>query len=133
MQAVDVLARVDPREQRHLVEAGRLLDEEAGARRVGVELVDDGLDLGLGGRGRQVAAQARDADLGAVLVLGVDVPVAARVVADEHGAEAGHDALLAQAGDPLGQLDLDRREGGLAVEDLCRHGGHPAIPARAAW
>ena len=66
VQAVDVLGRVDPREQRHLVEPGGLLDEEAGAGRVGVELVDDRLDLGLGGRGGQVAADAGDADLGAV-------------------------------------------------------------------
>ena len=51
VQAVDVLVGVDAREQRELVEAGRLLHEEAGARGVGVELVDHGLDLGLrGGR-----------------------------------------------------------------------------------
>ena len=52
MQAVDVLGRVDPGQEGELVEAGGLLHEEAGARRVGVQLVDDGLDLGLGGRRR---------------------------------------------------------------------------------
>ena len=46
----------------------------------------------------------------------------ARVVADQHGAEAGHDAELAQLGDPLGELRLDRLERGLAVECLCGHG-----------
>ena len=45
------LSRVDAHEQvvvDSAAQAGRLLDEERGARRVGVELVDDGLDLGLG-------------------------------------------------------------------------------------
>jgi hypothetical protein len=34
MQAVDVLRRFDPGEEGELVEAGRLLDDEAGTRRV---------------------------------------------------------------------------------------------------
>ena len=63
-----------------------------------------------------------DADLGAVLVLGADVPVRARVVADQHGAEPGHDAALAQLGHPLGELGLDRLQRGGAVELLCGHG-----------
>ncbi len=121
VQPVDVLVRVDPGEQRELVEPGRLLDDEAGALGVGVQLVDDGLDLGLGGGRREVAADRGDADLGAVLVLGADVPVRAGVVADQHGAEAGRDAPRLQRRDPFGQLGLDGREGGLAVEDL---GGH---------
>ena len=76
-------------------------------RGVGVEAVDLGLDLGLGRGRRQVDPDRLDADLGAVLVLGADVPVRARVVADQDGAEAGDDALLAQPGHALGQLDLD--------------------------
>ncbi len=54
MQAVDVLVGVDAGEQRVLVEPRRLLDDETGAGGVGVELVDPGLDLGLGRGGRQV-------------------------------------------------------------------------------
>ena len=50
--------------------------------------------------GGQVAADAGDADLGAVLVLGADVPVAARVVADQHRAEPGHDAAARAARPP---------------------------------
>ena len=46
--------------------------------------------------GGQVVADAADADLGAVRVLGADVPVAAGVVADEHRAQAGHDPALPQ-------------------------------------
>ena len=34
----------------------------------------------------------------------------------------GDDALLAQHGDPPAELGLDRRQGGLAVEDACGHG-----------
>ena len=69
-------------------------------------------------RGGQVAADRGDADLGAVLVLGADVPVGAGVVADQHGAEPGDDALLAQRGDALGELGLDGRR---AVQGLCGH------------
>ena len=84
MQPVDVLGRVDAGQQGELVEAGRLLNQEAGAPGVGVELVDDGLDLGLGGVRREVSADAGEPDLGAVLVLGVDVPPAAGVIPHEH-------------------------------------------------
>ena len=73
--------------------------------------------------GGQVAADRGDADLGAVLVLGADVPAAAGVVADQHRAEAGDDAPLPQGGDALGELGLDGPQRGCAVQGLCRHGG----------
>jgi len=47
MQAVDVLGRIDSAQQRVLIQPGRLLDDEAGACRVGVQLVDRSLCLGL--------------------------------------------------------------------------------------
>jgi hypothetical protein len=58
MQAVDVLVGIDAREQGELVEAGRLLDDEARAGRVGVELVDDRLGLRLRGAGGQWRIEA---------------------------------------------------------------------------
>ena len=99
VQPVDVLGRVDGREDGVLVEAGGLLHDEAGALGVVVELAHHGEHLVLRGAGGQVAAHAADADLGAVAVLGADVPVAARVVADEHGAEAGDHPVLGEGGD----------------------------------
>ena len=122
VQAVDVLGRVDPGQQRELVEPGRLLHDEAGARRVGVELVDHRLHLGLRSRRRQVAPDRGHPDRGAVLVLGADVPVRARIVTDQHRAQAGRDAVLLERGHALGQLGLDGAEGGGAIEDLCGHG-----------
>ena len=50
----------------------------------------------------------------------------ARVVADQHRAEARGDPLLAQAGDPLGELGLDRRQGGGAVEGSAVTAAYPA-------
>ena len=99
----------------------RQLDDVAGARRVGVQGRHVLLDLRLGGVGRQVHPDRGDPDLGAVLVLAVDVPPGAGVVADQDGAQAGHHALLTQRGDPGAELPLDRLGGRGAVEDLCRH------------
>ena len=119
VQAVDVLARVDRGQDRVLVQAGRLLHQECGARGIGVQLGDDRLDLGLRRVGRQVATDAGDADLGAVLVLGVDVPAAGRVVPDEDRAEPGLHAPLGQRRDAFGELGLDGLEGCRPVQDRC--------------
>ena len=119
----------DPGREAELVQAGGLLHDEAGAGRVGVEPVDLGLDLGLGGGRGQVHPERRDADLGTVLVLGRDVPVRTRVVAHEHRAQPGHDAALAQPRDPLGQLGLDRLEGPRCRPASVQSRGHPSTGA----
>ena len=69
---------------RGIVEPGRQrqLDDVPGAGRIGVQLVDHRLHLGLGRVGGQVPADGRDPDLSAVPVLAVHVGAAARVVAD---------------------------------------------------
>jgi hypothetical protein len=124
VQAVGVLGRVDHPQHVGLdhVPRQRQLDDVAGAGRVGVEPGHVRLDLGLGGGLREVHADRLDADLGAVLVLAVDVPPGARVVTDQDRAEAGHDAALPELRDALGELALDGLGGGGAVEDLCGHG-----------
>jgi hypothetical protein len=120
VQAVGVLGRVDELEHPVGVDAlrQRQLDDVAGAGRVGVEPLDRGLDVRLGGVGGQVLADRGDADLGAVLVLAADVRAAARVVADQDGAQSRDDPPLAQRGHPLGQLGLDRLRGRRPVQDL---------------
>ena len=120
MQAVGVLARVDALEDRIGVDPARQrqLNDVTGAGRVGVEGVHGGLDPRLRGGLRQVDADGGDADLGAVGVLAGDVPDAPRVLADEHGAQPGRRAPLAQSGDAPGQLGLDRGGRGLAVQHL---------------
>ena len=106
MQPVGVLARVHALEDRVRVDSARQrqLDDVAGARVVGVQLVDDGLDLGLRRRRRQVTADRGDADLGAVAVLAGDVRPAARVVPDEDRAKTRDDAGCPQAGHPFAQV-----------------------------
>src|SRR5665811_768871 len=83
--------------------------------------VDDGLDLGLGGAGREVMANTRDADLGTVLVLRVDIPLGSRVLADPHGPEARDDAQLCQRRNTALELFLDDRQGRFAVQSLSSH------------
>lgn len=126
MQAVRVLGRVHQLQDAVLVDAlgQRELDDVAGAGGVLVELADDRLDLLLRGGGRQVALNGGDPDLGAVAVLARDVLLAARVLTDQDGAEAGRDALLPQGRHAGGQIGLDRGCGGLAIENL---GGHAPI------
>ena len=81
----------------------------------------DGLELGLRDRRGQVAADGRDADLGAVAVLAGDVPLRSGVVADEDGAEPRHDTLLAQHCDATCQFRFDLGGRGLAVKNLGSH------------
>jgi hypothetical protein len=120
VQAVGVLRRVDAADDRVLVEASRQrqLDDVGRAGGVVVETVDGLLDVRLRGGGGQLDANGLESDLCAVLMLGVDVPAAARVVADEHRAEPGHHAAFAERGESRGQLELDRGRRRLAVEDL---------------
>ncbi len=94
VQPVGVLARIHPLEHGELVEASRQrqLDDVAGAARVGVEFVDDGLDLSLRDGRRKLALDARDPDLRAIAVLAGDIRGARRVVADEDRAEPRHHA-----------------------------------------
>ncbi|MGX1118541.1 hypothetical protein RKD37_003904 [Streptomyces ambofaciens] len=105
--------------------------------RVLVQLADDRFDLLLRGRGRKFALDGGDADLGAVAVLAGDVLLAAWIVTDQDGAEAGCDTPLLQRRHAGGQFGLDRGCGGLAIENL---GGHtpiladdrPPVPIRSA-
>jgi len=121
MQTVDVLARVDSGENGELVQAGRLLDEERGADRVGIQFVHHGQHIGQRTIGRQFPSDAVDADLRAVAMFRGDVPPASRVVPHQHGAKAGHHTPLRQCGDSDPQLVLHSGESGLAIQNGRRH------------
>src|SRR5262245_49203801 len=124
MQPVDVLGRIDQLEDRELVDVvrQRQLDDVAGAARIGVELREVRLELGLAHVGRQIDPDRLDADLDRVTMLARDVPSAARVVTDEYRPQTGCHTGVAQARDTLPQLAFDRRRRRLAVEYPGRHG-----------
>ena len=91
---------------------------------IGVELVDERVQLRLrGGRGQLVVKRAH-AGLGGLLVLAPDVDLGAGIGAHEHGGETGlRPALGDQLAHALGDAFADRAGDGRAVEDLCAHGG----------
>jgi hypothetical protein len=123
VQPVRVLGRVHPAQHPVRVQARRerKLDDVPGASGVGVQFIDNGLDLLLGRVGGQIAANARDPDLGAVPVLAVHVGPAARVVADQDSAQPGHDPAFGQDRDPFPECAADLGRRGLAVQDLRGH------------
>jgi len=127
VQPVRVLGRIYPVQDRVSVEVARQrqLDDVPGAGRIGVQLVDHRLDLGLGRVGRQVPPDRRDPDLCAVPVLAVHVRAAAGIIADQDGAEPGHDAALGERGHPLGQAGPYLRREGLSIQHLCGHHVRP--------
>src|SRR5664280_1189800 len=79
----------------------------------------------------EVVPDARDADLGAVLVLGIDVPPGAWVLANPHGPETGDDAAFCQRRDAGLELVLDRCEGRPAIQDLRGHVLNPSTAGAA--
>ena len=111
----------------------RQLDDVAGAGGVGVELGDRRLDLGLGGGRGQVDADRLDADLGAVLVLAVDVPPRRRGRRRPARCRGpGTTPRSRSAATRVGQLGLDGLRGGGAVQSLCGHGQpHPSVSGRS--
>ena len=67
----------------------RKLDDAARAVRVRVQLIESVIELGLADIGGQIAANRRDADLGATGVLSAHIGVRSPVVAHEDRAEPG--------------------------------------------
>ncbi len=132
-EAVDVLVGTDELTDGVAVERlghGQLA-EDAVDGVVGVELLDQGLDLGLGGARGQVVAGAEHADLLAAAVLARDVDLRGGVLADEHGGETWH---TTEFGRERRDLLLDRRAprggDGLAVENESAHRPHSPHDAR---
>ena len=98
------------------------LDEDAVDRLVAVEIVDEAKQLGLGGVGGQAMLEARHAGGERRLVLGADIDLARRILADQQRGEAGlaagvRDEGRHRGGDP-GPETLGER---LAVD---QNGGH---------
>ena len=80
------------------------LDDVAGAGVIGVELIDDGLELFLRDVGRQVLADGVDTELFAVAVLHLHIGLGAWILAYEDSGEAGGNPLLLQRGHALGKV-----------------------------
>ena len=126
MEAVDVLGGSDARERARLVEAvrQRALHEDAVHGRIGVEAVDQRVELGLRRARRKLVVKRLHARLGGLLVLAPHVDLRGGIGAHEHRGEAG---LRPTAGNQLAHALrhalADRPGDGRAVEDLCAHGG----------
>ena len=95
--------RIDALEDRVGVDVlrQRQLHDVAVARRVGVELVDQRLDVGLGRVGGQLALDRVHPDRLGLPVLHADVQLRRRVGADEHRGDARDDAPLLERRDAL--------------------------------
>ena len=89
MEAVDVLVGIDAVEHPLLMDlpGERELDQDAVHRVVGVELVEQGQELRLGGLGGEPEGAAQHADLGAPLDLAAHVDLRGGVLAHQHGDE----------------------------------------------
>ena len=134
VQPVRVLARVDQLQHPLGVQVvrQRKLDEVTVAGRVGVQLGDGRLHVGLAGVRRQVTPDGGDAHLGTVPVLAVDVRLRAGIVPDQDRAEAGPHAPLGQLLHPCPEVFLHRGGDGLAVQKCRAHFAHPAMCRRPA-
>ena len=120
------MAGLDARERAGLVEAvrQRALHEDPVHGGIGVERVDQRVELGLRRGRRQLVVKRLHAGLGGLLVLAPDVDLRAGIGAHEHGGETGLRAALGdQLAHALGDALADRPGDGRAVEDLCAHGG----------
>ena len=93
VEAVDVLARVDPLDDPSFVDVvrQRQLHEEAVDGRIGVEGLDGVEQIGLGHVGRQSADLAAHAGLAAGVLLAADVDLAGRILADQDDRQPRHD------------------------------------------
>jgi hypothetical protein len=106
VHAVDVLVRVHGQQRRVVVQVTRhrVLDQQRVHRRVVVELGDRGVQVGLGGVGRQVRVRRHESQLGGLLLLDPDVPGAGVVVADQDGGQGRLNAALAQGVGAAGHI-----------------------------
>ena len=100
MEAVHVLARVDPVDQAVGVRDARQrqLDQDAVDLGIGVELVDQGQQFGLGGAGRQVVIEGFDAHFLGRTALVAHVHGRGRVATHQHHGQARTAATGSQAG-----------------------------------
>lgn len=124
MEAVGVLLRGDALERGILVEVfgERELHDVPGACRVGVQVVDGGVELLCGRIRGEILADRGDADLGAVGVLAPDVRLRAGVVADQYRAQAWRDASCREPSHAGAEIGEDLIAGEFAVQSNRRHG-----------
>ena len=125
MEAVDVLGGIDAVERARLVEAvrQRALHEDPVHVRIGVEAVDQRIELGLRRRRGQIVMERAHAGLGRLLVLHADVDLRRGIGADKHRREARRPPAVGdELAHALGDALADGCGDGLAVQDLCAHG-----------
>ncbi|MOA09598.1 hypothetical protein D3C78_1294410 [compost metagenome] len=100
------------------------LDEDAVDGRIGVQAVDQGEQVILGGVRRKVIGLGKEADLFAILALVCDIDLRGGVAADQDHGQAGNaQPLVAPFNDALGYLLAEAGGDRFAVDQLCSHVG----------
>src|SRR6185437_9280170 len=145
MEAVDVLDRVDPLDDRGLLDLSWQwqLYQDAVDLRVAIELIDEGEEGDLRGRVGQVARHGADADFLACPALVPHVDLGGRVAAHlDHGETGPPGAARERRLDLATDLVFDLRRQLAAIDRLRRHsdyrssplrGGHSRISSLRAW
>ncbi len=124
MEAVDILHRIDPLDDRGLLDLWRQrqLHQDAVDLRVAVEVIDEGEQRDLRGRGGQIVRDGADADLLAGAALVAHVNLRGRVMADlDHGEGGPPPAARQRSLDLVADLGFDLRRQCAAVDQLRRH------------
>ena len=125
MKAVDILVGIDALDDRvgaQVVRQGQLHQDAVDAR-IGVELVDQRIELRLGNGLVEVVGKRLDAELAAGLDLVRHVDRRGRIVAHLHHGEPGPAvAGFGIGGDGLGKPGADGGADGSPVEECCSHG-----------
>ena len=130
MKPVDVLGRIDCGD--HLLSVDvfrqRQLHENAVHRQISIEPRDQGEQLFLRGRCRQLVVVGIHARCRDHLRFGADIDIAGRVVADQHDRDARHDAAIAlESAHRVGDLAAQVCRDGFAVDDVRRYCPRPAF------
>ena len=124
LETVHVLAGVDAIDQRILVDVTgqRRLHQDAVHVRVGIETVDQGEQVGLGGVGGKVMIERAKTDLVAGLALVAHVHRRGGIAADQHHGQPGRGQPLRHPrSDPQTQLLQQFLGDAFTVEYACAH------------
>ena len=107
----------------------RQLHEDAVHRRVGVQPLDLGDEIGLGDRVVEAGLEGLHPRLDGLLALVADIDLAGRVLAHQHDGEPGRDPVLGFQSATSADLRAHAAREFLAVDDVGGHGVSSPVPS----